>query len=154
MRNVTVGLASGLVFGLGLVISGMVDPQRVLGFLDVAGTWDPTLVFVMGGALMVTFVGYKLVLRRNEPLLASAFQLPTQTAIDRRLISGAVIFGAGWGLSGYCPGPALTALSIGGGSTVVFVVGMFTGMFLARLASGRVLSRPQPQPPNSDRVTV
>jgi len=154
MRRVAVGLASGLVFGLGLVVSGMVDPQRVIGFLDVAGIWDPTLVFVMGGALVVTFVGYKLVLGRDEPVFADAFRIPTKTTIDKRLIGGAVTFGAGWGLSGYCPGPALTALSIGGVPTVVFVVGMLAGMFLARLASDRSLSGRQPQTPGSERITA
>jgi uncharacterized membrane protein YedE/YeeE len=132
----------------------MVDPQRVIGFLDVAGIWDPTLAFVMGGALVVTFVGYKLVLGKNEPMFASAFQIPTRTAIDGRLMGGAVVFGAGWGLSGYCPGPALTALSIGGVPTAVFVVGMVAGMFLARLVSNRGLSGRQPQTPGSERVTV
>jgi len=134
MHKAAVGLGSGLIFGLGLVISGMVDPQRVLGFLDVAGTWDPTLAFVMGGALIVTFVGYRWVLKRPAPLGAPRFQLPTKTDIDARLVAGAAIFGAGWGLGGYCPGPALSALTVGGLPTLVFVVSMFAGMLLARRA--------------------
>jgi len=140
MRKVTIGFGSGLVFGLGLVISGMVDPQRVLGFLDVAGTWDPTLAFVMGGALAVTFAGYRWVLKRPAPVAAKRFQLPTKTDIDARLVAGAAIFGGGWGLGGYCPGPALTALTVGSMPTFVFVVCMFAGMLLARRAPQGFLS--------------
>lgn len=140
MKRATIGLASGLVFGLGLVISGMVDPQRVLGFLDVAGTWDPTLAFVMGGALVTTFAGYRWVLRRPAPLAASRFHVPTRSEIDARLIAGAVLFGAGWGLGGYCPGPALTALTVGGVPAVIFVVGMLVGMAAARAAPAGFLT--------------
>jgi uncharacterized membrane protein YedE/YeeE len=132
MRRAAIGFGSGLIFGLGLVISGMVDPQRVLGFLDIAGTWDPTLAFVMGGALAVTFVGYRWVMKRQAPLAAERFTLPERTDIDPRLIVGAALFGAGWGLGGYCPGPALTALTVGGWPTLVFVLSMFAGMLLAR----------------------
>lgn len=145
MRRVFIGFGSGLILGLGLVISGMVDPQRVLGFLDVAGIWDPTLAFVMGGALVVTFVGYRWVLKRPAPVAAARFQLPTRTDIDAKLVAGAAIFGAGWGLGGYCPGPALSALTVGGVPTVVFVVSMFAGMLLARRApQGFLGGRPAP----------
>lgn len=143
MKKATIGLACGLLFGIGLVISGMVDPHRVLGFLDVTGTWDPTLAFVMGGALITTFAGYRWVLRQPSPFVASSFHLPSRAAIDARLVAGAALFGAGWGLGGYCPGPALTALTVGGLPAVVFVIGMLVGMAAARssptaLLAGRV----------------
>ncbi|HXI86079.1 MAG TPA: DUF6691 family protein [Parvularculaceae bacterium] len=123
----------GILFGLGLVISGMVNPQRVIGFLDVTGTWDPTLLFVMAGALAATFIGYRLVLMRTKPLLDEKFILPTKTTIDRRLIIGASLFGVGWGLGGFCPGPGVTALSIGAIEPVVFVAAMLVGMATSRL---------------------
>src|SRR5262245_65236339 len=99
-------LLTGIVFGLGLVISGLANPAKVLNFLDVAGTWDPSLAFVMGGAVATTWLGYRLVLARPKPVCDTRFHLPTSTAIDRRLLAGAAVFGVGWGLAGYCPGPA------------------------------------------------
>lgn len=123
-------LASGLLFGAGLAVSGMIDPERVLGFLDVAGAWDPTLAFVMAGGLAVTTVGYRLALRRAKPLCEPAFQVPTRRDIDGRLIGGAVLFGAGWGLVGLCPGPALAGLGLGLWSIWVFVAAMIAGMLL------------------------
>jgi uncharacterized membrane protein YedE/YeeE len=126
----------GLVFGLGLWLSGMTDPQRVLGFLDITGTWDPSLAFVMGSALAVAFVGYRVALRRSRPLLASAFDLPTASAIDSRLILGALIFGVGWGIAGYCPGPALSVLLVRP-QALIFVATMITGMTLTRFRSRR-----------------
>ncbi|MBT8131075.1 MAG: YeeE/YedE family protein [Gammaproteobacteria bacterium] len=101
---------SGLLFGLGLTVSNMVNPQRVLAFLDIFGVWDPTLAFVMGGALAVTVPGFYLVTRREKPLFCSNFSLPEKTSIDKSLIAGAVLFGTGWGLAGLCPGPAIAAL--------------------------------------------
>lgn len=126
------GYVAGLLFGLGLGISGMTDPARVLGFLDVAGAWDPTLVFVLGGAVVTNFIGYRLVLRRAYPLVGERFQLPTRQDLDVRLIGGAALFGIGWGLSGYCPGPAFASL---GGLTVpllAMLIAMVAGWFLAR----------------------
>jgi len=125
-------LAAGLLFGAGLALGGMTDPSVVLGFLDVAGAWNPTLVFVMGGALAVTFIGYRLVLRRARPLLAARFALPTTSALDARLLGGAALFGAGWGLAGYCPGPAIAALPAAHAGTAVFVLAMLAGLALAR----------------------
>lgn len=123
-------LLSGLLFGLGLALSGMVDPARVLGFLDVAGPWDPTLVFVLGGAVAVSALGVLVSRRMTRPALAQRFDLPTRTRIDRPLILGAALFGVGWGLSGFCPGPALASLSLGLPGSLVFVLAMLGGMAL------------------------
>jgi len=137
-----INIVLGLLFGVGLVVSGMVNPAKVLNFLDFFGTWDPSLAFVMGGAVAVAFLGFRLTLRRSRPLLAGTFQLPTRRDLDLRLLSGAAIFGVGWGLGGYCPGPALTGLGLGATGTLVFVPAMLAGMWAARmLQQGR---RPQP----------
>ncbi len=125
-------LASGVVFGLGLAISGMTNTDRVQGFLDLAGHWDPTLAFVMGSGLIVAFVGYKWVLKNPAPLFAPAFSLPTKTDIDKPLLIGAILFGVGWGLVGYCPGPVLAGLSYGYTATLVFAPTMIVGLLLAR----------------------
>lgn len=122
----------GLLFGLGLVISQMVDPAKVLAFLDVAGAWDPSLAFVMLGAVAVTAVGYRVVLARQDPLLADRFQVPTRSDIDTELLLGSAIFGVGWGLGGFCPGPALTALGLGRWDVGLFVLAMLAGMALRR----------------------
>lgn len=103
-------LVAGTLFGAGLAVSDMVNPARVLNFFDVAGSWDPSLLFVMGGALLSTFVCYRVVFRRDRPLAAPAFHLPSLTAIDLPLLGGAVMFGTGWGMAGFCPGPAIAAL--------------------------------------------
>lgn len=132
------GVASflvGLLFGLGLVVSGMINPERVIGFLDVAGRWDPTLLFVMAGAFAVSFAGYRIVLARKKPILAGEFHLPTKTEIDRPLIIGAALFGVGWGLSGFCPGPGGTALSLGAVEPVIFVAAMAAGMVAHKFLS-------------------
>ena len=126
---------SGLVFSIGLVISGMIDPQKVLNFLDVAGTFDASLAFVMVGAIAVTFLGYRLALRRAAPLFDARFHYPEQTKIDARLVTGAAIFGVGWGLSGFCPGPALASLALLDRRVVIFVIAMVAGMTLARLVA-------------------
>ena len=131
MRLAT-SLASGLLFGLGLVVSGMSDPAKVLNFLDVAGAWDPSLAFVMGGAVAVTFVGFRWVFRRVRPVHIDRFHLPTGRDVDRPLVLGSAVFGLGWGLSGFCPGPAVTALPLLAGGTIVFVPAMLVGMWLAR----------------------
>lgn len=123
--------AAGIIFGLGLSISEMINPARVTGFLDIAGRWDPTLMFVMGGALAITLPGYALILRRSQPLLDGEFYLPMKRAIDRPLILGAAIFGIGWGLGGFCPGPALAALSTGSSGVILFVLAMIAGQWLA-----------------------
>jgi len=129
-------LVAGLLFGAGLVVSQMANPAKVLGFLDVgaiaAGGWDPSLAFVMAGGLAVTLIGYRLVFARGRPLAAERFQLPATNVIDARLIAGSAIFGVGWGLVGYCPGPALAALAFGNGATVIFVLAMIAGMALYR----------------------
>lgn len=125
-------LLCGLIFGAGLAISGMTNTFRVQGFLDIAGAWDPTLAFVMGAGLLVTFIGYKLVLRQQTPLFESSFSLPTRTDIDKPLWIGAALFGVGWGLVGYCPGPAVAGLSYGYMPTLIFVPTMVVGLLLAK----------------------
>lgn len=129
------GYVAGLLFGLGLAISGMTDPARVLGFLDIAGAWDPTLMFVLGGAVVTTFIGFRLVFARGKPLFAGGFQLPSKQELDAKLLGGAALFGIGWGLSGYCPGPAIASI---GGLTVpllAMLVAMVAGWFIARRLS-------------------
>jgi len=134
MRSL-VNVAAGLIFGLGLLISGMANPAKVQNFLDVAGSFDPSLIFVMGGALLVTFAGYRLVLRRPRPLLAEQFFLPTVKDIDANLVLGASLFGIRWGLSGFCPGPAIVSLTLLAKGTLIFVPCMFAGIALARLTT-------------------
>jgi uncharacterized protein len=129
MAKILSALIIGTIFGLGLAISQMVNPARVIGFLDVAGRWDPTLIFVMGGALLLTAPIFPVVLRR-KPFLAEQFSLPTKVDIDRPLLLGAIIFGVGWGLGGFCPGPALAALASGSPSVALFVVTMIAGQWL------------------------
>jgi uncharacterized protein len=126
----------GLLFGLGLVISGMSDPAKVLNFLDLAaisaGGWDPSLIFVMGGGVVVAFIGYWLVLKREAPLFDTQFHLPTKTNFDAPIIVGPAIFGIGWGLAGFCPGPAFTAAGTGNSNAIIFVIAMLVGMVAAR----------------------
>jgi uncharacterized membrane protein YedE/YeeE len=122
-------LAAGVVFGLGLAVSQMVNPAKVIGFLDVAGKWDPTLLFVMGGALLVTMPAFRWVVKRPYPLFAAGFVLPTKKDIEPRLVIGAALFGVGWGLAGFCPGPAVTALVTLGLPVLVFFVAMLAGSF-------------------------
>ncbi len=124
----------GLVFGTGIVVSGMGNPAKVVNFFDVAGTWDPSLIFVMGGALAVTFLGYRLVLRRPAPLMAPKFSLPTSKAIDARLVGGSALFGVGWGITGFCPGGALPMIGTGDGDVLIFLAAMAAGIAAARLA--------------------
>ncbi len=130
-------LASGILFGLGLAVSHMVDPAKVLAFLDVAGDWDPSLALVLGGALAVTVIAFPQVLRRDRPLHAAGFSTPAVRAIDRRLVAGAALFGVGWGLVGLCPGPAIASLAFGRLESVVFVVAMVAGMALSNAVPGR-----------------
>lgn len=124
-------LLCGILFGIGLAISGMTDTAKVLGFLDLFGSWIPDLAFVMGGAVCVTLVSFRFILRRSAPLLSENFILPGNNAIDGRLLAGAAIFGIGWGIYGYCPGPAISALVYLDVKTVIFVVAMLMGMALA-----------------------
>ena len=128
MLKMLVNLFAGALFGLGLAVSGMVDPQKVIGFLDVAGDWDPTLAFVMGGALLVTILAFRLIFKRPRPVLVDEFELPTKKGLDTRLLGGSALFGVGWGLSGFCPGPAVTALATGLTPVFAFVVAMIAGM--------------------------
>ena len=121
----------GIIFGLGLAISEMINPARVIGFLDIAGRWDPTLMFVMGGALAFTLPAFGFILRRARPLLDGEFFLPTKRDIDRPLILGATLFGIGWGLGGFCPGPALAGLASGAPGVMLFVVAMVAGQWFA-----------------------
>ena len=124
-------LFSGLLFGFGLGLSQMIDRNRVLGFLDLSGAWDPTLIFVLGGAVGVTVVAFRFVLRREHPLFSSSFSLPKSTSIDGKLVIGSAIFGIGWGIAGYCPGPGITALILGSWNPVVYVVAFAAGSIAA-----------------------
>jgi uncharacterized protein len=128
-----VNFIAGLIFGLGLLISGMANPAKVQNFLDLAGTFDPSLIFVMLGAVGVTFVGYRFVLRRPRTLLAEPFLVPTLEDIDGKLVIGAGLFGIGWGLSGFCPGPAITSLPLLAKGTLIFLPAMVVGFGLSRL---------------------
>jgi len=136
-------LLAGLVFGLGLLISGMADPAKVIGFLDLAGLWDPSLAFVMAGAVAVGLAAFAFAGKRTVSVLGEPMQLPTARRIDRRLIGGGVLFGIGWGIAGFCPGPALTALGMGEPQAFVFVLAMLAGMglfeWLERPRTGRVI---------------
>ncbi|MFM1896521.1 MAG: hypothetical protein RLZZ385_1595 [Pseudomonadota bacterium] len=125
--------ACGLLFGLGLTISGMINPAKVIGFLDLAGDWDPSLILVMGGGLAVALPAFQWVLRRSQPFLQPKFYLPTRKDLDPKLLGGAVVFGLGWGLAGLCPGPALTALVTLNSQAWLFVAAMLGGMYLHRL---------------------
>ena len=122
----------GLVFGAGLLISGMANPAKVLNFLDVAGSWDPSLALVMAAAVGVTALGYALVFRGGEPAMDSTFHVPDSKVIGPRLLSGAALFGIGWGLAGFCPGPAIVAIPFLNAGTLIFVAAMLAGMFIAR----------------------
>ena len=137
MASIASAFLVGTLFGFGLAVSEMIDPARVIGFLDVTGRWDPTLLFVMGGALAVTLPCFPLILQRARPLLAEFFALPTQSKLDGSLIAGAIIFGIGWGIAGFCPGPALAALASGSPAVALFVVAMITGQWLAALREKR-----------------
>jgi hypothetical protein len=128
----------GLIFGLGIAVSGMMNPAKVLNFFDLAGTWDPSLAFVMGGALAVAIPGYRLVLGRPAPVLEDRFQLPDTRVIDRRLVLGSATFGIGWGIAGFCPGGALPAIGTGRIEVFLFIAALIGGILLARLMQARL----------------
>jgi uncharacterized membrane protein YedE/YeeE len=135
MLKMLVNLFAGALFGLGLAISGMVNPQKVISFLDFAGDWDPTLALVFGGALLVAVPAFRVILKRPRPVLAEEFELPTNKDVDGRLLAGSALFGVGWGLAGFCPGPAVTALASGLLPVFAFVAAMVTGMALYKWIS-------------------
>lgn len=140
MHRVTEFLV-GLLFGLGLLLSGMTDPGKVIGFLDLSGLWDPSLAFVMGGAIAVGFFAFALAKKRTRSFLGGALHLPTSSQIDRRLVIGSAVFGAGWGIAGFCPGPGLVSMAAGQPKAVVFVVAMLAGMVVFELAD-RYIHKP------------
>ena len=131
--NILTAAIAGLIFGIGLIVSGMTDPAKVIGFLDLAGNWDPSLGFVMGGAVLVGLVAFAFAGKRQRSLLGEPMHLPGATRIDRRLVLGSLAFGAGWGLAGYCPGPALASLATGQASPWIFALAMLAGMGLFEL---------------------
>lgn len=133
IRRVLPPLVSGTLFGAGLALGGMTNPARVRGFLDLFGAWDPTLAFVMGGAVLVMAVAWRFVPRMAHPLFAEKFALPTRTDLNARLIGGAVLFGVGWGIAGLCPGPGVAALAIEPAAAATFIIAMLAGMGLVRL---------------------
>lgn len=140
-------LIAGLLFGWGLIGSGMTNPSKVLGFLDLAGAWDPSLAFVMGGALPVAALAFYVARQRSKSVLGNPIALPASTRIDRRLVLGALTFGAGWGLAGFCPGPALASLAYGGAKPAVFCIAMLAGMALFEVVERARVSVPaQPSP--------
>ena len=133
MLRILASLFCGVLFGLGLAVSQMINPAKVIGFLDVTGNWDPSLALVMLGAVSVMGVAQLLILRRSAPLLEPRFQLPRDTAIDTRLIAGSAVFGIGWGLSGFCPGPAIASIPLGDPKVLVFVLAIVAGSVLYRV---------------------
>ena len=137
------GYLIGLVFGLGIAVSGMINPAKVLNFFDIAGTWDPSLAFVMGGALAVALPGYRLVLARKAPRFEPKFQLPDTKLIDMKLVAGSGLFGIGWGIAGFCPGGALPALGTLRPEALAFVASMILGLFIARGLKALAARSPQ-----------
>lgn len=133
----------GLIFGIGISISGMANPAKVLNFFDIAGTWDPSLAFVMGGALIVAFFGYRHVLKRPAPAFEARFLLPTRRDIDPPLIAGSAVFGVGWGIAGFCPGGALPALGTGRMEVLIFVIALIAGIYIAKLLRTVLTNRSQ-----------
>ena len=146
-RNI-VALVAGIVFGLGLAVAQMTNPDKVLAFLDVAGAWDPSLILVMGAAVAVSMAMFRLVLKRPQPVFETRFYLPTRELIDRRLLGGAAVFGIGWGLIGFCPGPAISSLAFGHTESFVFVAAMLVGS-----AAARFVPRPRQEPEPQEAAT-
>lgn len=141
MRRTILAGMIGLVFGTGIALSGMANPAKVLNFFDIAGNWDPSLAFVMVGALLVTAIGYRFVLKRDKPILEARFHLPASRKLDMPLIGGAATFGIGWGISGFCPGGAIPALGLGEASAWIFVASMLAGIFAARFLRAALQQR-------------
>jgi len=139
MKKIFIALLSGIIFGLGLSLSQMVNPDKVIAFLDVFGQWDPSLAFVMIGALLVSFISFRLVLKRPEPILEQSFHLSARKDIDKALLTGAAMFGIGWGISGFCPGPAIAGLGMGNIEALVMVVSIYAGFFFQRWL-GKIIS--------------
>ena len=135
-------LFAGLVFGLGLIVSGMTDPSKVIGFLDLAGPWDPSLALVMGGAIGVGLMAFRFARTRSQALLGGPMQLPSARQIDRRLVLGGLTFGVGWGLAGFCPGPALASLATGGSKPLIFTAAMLVGMVIFEVLERGALPQP------------
>jgi uncharacterized membrane protein YedE/YeeE len=146
-QQTVVVVISGLLFGLGLGFSQMIDPEKVIGFLDLAGNWDPTLAFVMGGAVLVTATTFRFILKRPTPILTGKFYVPTRQDIDKPLLIGSALFGIGWGIGGYCPGPAITSLVLGALNPLLFVVAMIAGSLTFKWLSTR-------KPPASNEVAT
>lgn len=136
MNSALAAFVSGVIFAIGLAIGGMTKPAKVAGFLDFTGNWDPSLMFVMGGAVMTHAILYRLIRKRPTPLFTAAFSVPTRKDIDLRLLGGAALFGIGWGLSGFCPGPAITSLASGQTPVLIFVMAMIGGMYLYTVSVG------------------
>lgn len=132
MQSIITALIAGIIFGAGLVVSEMVNPVKVQGFLNIFGNWDPSLILVMGGAVVVTLISSRFILRRVAPMFTDSFELPVSTIIDRRLILGAVLFGLGWGLSGYCPGPGLVNALINPNEAMVFIPALLIGAWIGK----------------------
>jgi len=135
--HILMALITGLVFGIGLIVAGMTNPAKVLGFLDLAGRWDPSLALVMAGAILVALPAFRFAARRRQSLLGEPMHLPTATRIDRRLVLGSLAFGAGWGLAGFCPGPALASLATGSVQPLIFCAAMLAGMGIFELLERR-----------------
>ena len=141
--HILVAALVGLLFGIGLILSGMTDPAKVLGFLDLAGAWNPSLAFVMAGSIAIGAVAFRIAGARTDSLLGHPMRLPTATGIDRRLVLGSVAFGAGWGLAGFCPGPALASLATGSVKPLIFTAAMVAGMALFELLERLAVRRSQ-----------
>jgi uncharacterized protein len=140
MKNLRLNVSSfiaGLLFAIGLGVAGMTQPQKIIAFLDITGSWNPSLMFVMGGALAVHLVSYRIITRRKSPLFDTSFHIPNRSEIDFKLIGGSSLFGIGWGLSGYCPGPAIVALAAPGTLTLAFFLSMLGGMIIFESIKGR-----------------
>jgi len=138
-------ILTGALFGAGLALSGMLNPAKVAGFLDLFGIWDPSLAFVMGGGVIANFIGHRIVMRRAAPVFGSGFAIPTRSDIDSRLLIGAALFGVGWGLAGLCPGPAIASILVAPGEVALFVLMMLAGLFVGRMLSDGSSARPATQ---------
>ena len=143
--QILMAFVTGTIFGIGLILSGMTDPSKVIGFLDLAGHWDPSLAFVMGGAILVGVIAFRFARGREKSLLGDEMRLPSSSQVDRRLVLGSLAFGTGWGLAGYCPGPALVSIAQGGAQPLIFVAAMLAGMVIYEVQD-RLASTPPPQP--------